>query len=386
MTIWYGFRSTMTRSGVEYISELKKPNGSNMYVIKDEDIEKLPPSHVPVRLILKYRDVIDIPNIAEELKGKVNEYLVAPGSFVNIVDDFKTEIISYGELYEDNIGGECAYTASYADGSSITSDEYIVQQLQATVDELQTPIKDEPTNPCILYDEAPMITLPIPIKVNLLQSEYIAKNCYIFSSIYNKWLLPYANRIGYRCHNDTKETSVVILPYWDAEDIVNYSSILLDLGEMNLTPQKEWSHGYIKLSDGLWYKLLPKIVSELKEYTLQVSIPKIQWKAQNLQRVTKEISEGLLPFEEKYPDVTYDDGDKRISVVKIDNMYAINLLPDNYMLGLYPDSLDRDRLREEYINLWNSGSFLTNPGHVSYINSYDPIDYNYIKRMDKLKF
>lgn len=377
MTIWYGLRSTMIRSRVDYLSVLKRSNGSNLYLINEADISKLPPSHIPVQVTLEYQDVVDIPILCQELKGKINEFLVAPGTAVSIVDDVRSDVI---ETFE-NLGGKCIFTATFSDGNPITTDIETVEKLQEFINDLEDPPEDQHQSSCILYNEAPVLTLPIPIKVSLLLAEYIAKNCYIFASIFNQWLLPYANRIGYRCISVDTEISTVILPYWDEDDILNYNEILLLLFNEDLntiSTQLNWSPGYIQLSDGKWYSLFPRVREELDlNYDLSISSSNIEeWKLKNLQRVSNQIQQGLLPFNKKYPDVRYDDGNKRISIVEVDGIFSVTLLPDNYMIGLYPNTIERKRLEDTFIELWNAGEMLTNYGHFLYLNSYDPIDNN----------
>lgn len=366
MTIWYGFRSTMYRSGVNYKGVLTRPNGSNVYLIENDDISKLPQSHVPINIKLKYEDIIDIPVLSEILKNKINDYLTAPGSLSKIVEDVRTE------LSEDI----CIFTPVYNDNTPITVPIEILNEIIEEID--YEPVEDELNSSCILYNEAPVITLPIPIKVDLIMTEYYAKCCYIYATIYNQWLLPYANRIGWRNIQDDVETSTVILPYWDDDDILLYNELLLD--SINLQQSSNsWSFGYIQLSNGIWYSLPDKIKSELDiDYNLSYTFPSENiynnWKISNLKRVETQIREGLLPFHQKYPEIRYNDGDKRINIVKVDSFYSVGILPDNYLLGIYDIKTDYEKIKSVYTELWNSGAVLTNYGHYSYINSYDNID------------
>lgn len=379
--VWYGYRSVLLRSEVQYIAKFTRPNGSNMYMVRSSEVNRLPPSHVPITIRFQEESIEDVETIAMNIQGRVNEYLTARGSVMNIVDD----VIHDGEI---------TYTAVYLDGGPVTMEEGALNRLRAAIETLPNAIENPlPSTPHAVFDEVPIVSLSIDVSGGLLTVEYIAKNAFIYAAAHNQWLKPYANRIGWKSVDSLgRSISRILVPAWDEHDEDMYSEMLSELPVNFVLPkvQARWSRGCIRLSDRRWYPLVDSVMRYVedvrlptddrtvifmdkkfpREETLSKTIPYVDWRLLDLCRVWKECCDGLLPFDVMYPTVTYDDADERITFVDTGSGIAVVLNPGNYMLGLYPTDNGLDRFKR----WWREGYVLTHHGHYVYENAYEPID------------
>ena len=388
---WYGYRSVILRSNVHFIAQYLRPTGSNMYMIKKTDLTKLPPSHVLLTIRYATERLEDIAVITENMKERINEFLTARGSFVQVVDDI---------LYD----GNNTYTAVFDDGTPITLPVESLTQLRATIEAVSNvngEVISEGKSPCSVFNEAPIVRLSVPtdVKGNLVLLEYIAKCAFIFAASSNQWLKPYANRIGWKSVDSIgRSIASIIVPYFDDNDIGLYEDFLEETVEL---PKSigAWKEGHLRLSDNRWYPMHPSILEfvdanirppiaystvifknrgETSEYNVQELIgktaPEYDWRLLNLARVWNEVCDGLLPFKEWYPVVHYTDAVERISVWESEMGKAVVLNPGNYMLGLFPPTSDSGMLEKEFREYWEDGYVLTNHGHFAYKDAYTAID------------
>lgn len=388
--VWYGYRSVILRSKVPFIAKQVRPTGSNMYMIQGGDIKHLPPSHVPITIKYQEKRLEDIAIITSNLIGRVNEFLIARGSVISVVDDM---------LYDGNV----TYTAIFADGSPITIALNVLNQLRSTIesspDASYLGDDNEDKTPHNVFNEAPITMIPVKtdVKGNKLWLEYIAKNAYIFVVSNNQWLKPYANRVGWKSVDSIgRNISSISVPYFDENDVGLYEDFLLDYSDHPFPKStNKWKKGHLRLSDGKWYPYHPliieyidvdivlpsnkKIVSFMDaEYELSELVgkttPEYDWRLLNLSRVWVNVCDGLLPFKTWYPIVTYDDASERITILESDMGKAVVLNPGNYMIGLFPPKTKTTSLEKIFRDYWKLGYMLTNHGHFAYEDAYSAID------------
>jgi hypothetical protein len=218
----------------------------------------------------------------------------------------------------------------------------------------------------------------------------------------NIWLLPYASRVGHRFVDGVGHA---ILPYWTQDDLDNYVRVIEKLSPLPMA-ESEWLPGHIKLSDDNWYPLDTNRYPDMLEYisppnlnpsiitwggvkydtseVLSSKIPKVDYRLLNMARAAYGDSVGLVPFDKKYPEASYDDGHKRISVKETEVGIAVSLEPDQYLLELYPSDSDVKLITSFYINLWNDGQLLTNYGHYFYLDHNSTIELEMVVKVDGL--
>lgn len=407
--IWYGYEFSFSQ--IKPVAVKKHPNGSNAYYFdprtEDEkeklrDFIRVNKSHSIVRF--EYTDFELSTRTPYELTPllveKVNRVIMGPHSSQTLIEDMAYHLDTEKMIH--------TFTAVYPDGDPVTVPKNILLQILDTegaegggTEGAGGDTNSDEIN--IFYDEALIASLSIPFKVSDIEAEFVAKSLFVFNAYYNQFLRPYANRIGWKSVNGI---GTVNLPLWTSEDMDSYSDNLaddfFDLDNLLVlgTPNRP---GSIKLSDGKWY-LLPEEVPFDEGATIPTSKDKFTYNGKeyfssgiiyqvdtennlytkSISRVNLELSEGLLPFENYYPEIYYPDADDRISVIKDEAGIAVYTNPDKYILGTYSSDVSLDKIKSRYSDLWSRGSFLTNGGHANYKDSMSPIDYGFIRKIDVL--
>lgn len=386
MEIWYGFRSTFNRSGVRCINSENKRNGSNLYYIDPKDLLKLPPSHVPISVSLPQFENVD--EIAENLEDVFNTFLLGPGSVENIV---------HRVIYHNN-----EYYPVYQDGSYITVPEIEKRNFVSRFEELYNKqVLPSPSSNLnsLFFREAPIERIPIASS-DQLYVDYVSKTAFIYAAYHNSWLIPFSSRVGF---NISMGSSHAILPYWSTEDINRYLEVVNTTMRIP-SGHSEWTSSSIKLINGYWYRLPVEqfpmfgdlvsppnknpeyIVFNGMEYktseVLKVDIPKVDYRLKNLAQTAYGDSLGLVPFDRKYPEARYDDGERRISVKETDLGILVSVEPEQILLYIYPPEASAKLLRSFYIKLWNDGQLLTNYGNYEYMDYQTVLDKSMVVNVD----
>jgi hypothetical protein len=383
MKTWYGYRSTLNRSGVKALHTQEKANGSNAYLVSDEDIDELPPSHVALEFVPPpyYGDHHDV---SSKLTSKIDMFLTAPGSAVSIVDD----IVKIGDIYYP----------IYLDGSKITVPIETRRKFLANFNELPDIISPGQNVTHTLFDEAMYGTLPMPYVENDLEADFVSKVAYVYAAASNQWLKPYADRVGYKL--DTRQ-AFAIVPFWSQLDLETYMEYLQDgsILEGLRNPRDKWYPGHILLIDGNWYPLpTDEYITEPSDdwqtiswngqkydasQIRQMRVPAADHRLINLARASMGNYLGLLPFEKKYPTIKLSDGDDMIDVSEGDIGVVVTVRSIDHIIAHFPPGSDIVLIKEVYIKLWNDGQILNSMGNYHYLDVFSTITNEMIRRLDE---
>jgi hypothetical protein len=383
METWYGYRSTLNRSGVIALNIQERANGSNVYLISNEDIEKLPPSHVALEFTPPpYYG--EHHNVSDFLIGKIDRFLTAPGSAVSIVHD----IVKIGDIYYP----------IYLDGSKITIPIEKRRQFLSNFNELPEVVSPGDNVTHTLFDEAMYGTLPIPYVVNDVEADFVAKVSYVYAAGSNQWLKPYADRVGYKL--DTKQ-GFVIVPFWSQLDLETYMEYIQDETILKglRNPRDKWHPGHILSIDGNWYPLpTDRYITEPSDDWQTVSwkgqkydvseirkmkVPTVDHRLINLSKSSIGNYLGLLPFEKKYPTVKLSDGVDMIDISQTDIGIIVTVRIIDHIIGHFPPESNVALIEDLYIKLWNDGQILNNMGNYHYLDSFSTITHEMIRSFDE---
>lgn len=352
--------------------EIEMPNGSNWYFLENSD--NLKDTSKPLGFPMLHSedernellDTINIELTSPQSKVKPAAHLIIKNGLLVPVNNRGYPITGrlnskrWGKFVDDH------YNPPSSDG----------KRTLKKVKRLPRPKVD-----FLSLGEPLSTSIAIPQANNEIEAEYFAKAGFIEACVNNQWLLPYANRLGWRCHNGV---SIITVPFWKQEDLNAWDTIEYE------GPTKH-KVGFL-MSDGLRYPYPKNIAIENPnvlttnpkigtidgiDFDLDevqyLHYPKTNRKQRSVSKIAQQIREGLIPFDPPYPIVELDDAEQRIKGEIIGGVAVIFIQPNQLIIGSHNPPL-LERALKKYRKLWNEGELLNDYGHATYTDSYSKID------------
>lgn len=361
------------------ISTIKMPNGANWYLL-DKKTKNLTKSYEPLSFPFLQEE-----NEMNELIKRLNIELTSPNSHEKPV--YALIINKKGELtpiakntfqitapHDSNRWNQFKSVnftqplTPYGEGDDhnrIKLTEYDVP----TISIVSPYFQNEPN----------ISILAFPWLKSEIEAEYVCKAGFIEACLNNQWLIPYANRLGWRFVNGNAS---IIIPHWKDEDLSAWN---------NIKYTKPSTNGFL-MSNGKRYPYPPNIKIEIpnvidkgngllklenEEFkvddALFLEYPQTNRNQKNVVRILKEIKEGLIPFNPPYPITTLKDADLRVKANLMVDLTLIYLEPNKIIIGKHSVE-NYEKALTFYKNLWERGELLTEFGHVNYTDSYTELD------------
>lgn len=356
--MWSGYNNPNVKS-----NNIIMPNGANWYIL-DKNIPVSQPSLTPLSFPM-IENEIDQRKLVEA----INIELTSPGSNEKPVNKL---IVSKGQLLPVTKRGYPIAIRPNSRRWGLFMDRHftIPNQLNQSFFRDRPKLPKIKINPFVIGE--PMNTSIVKEAESSIEAEYYAKVGFIKACVGNQWLMPYANRLGWRYDDGI---AIITVPYWNESDLNEWDDIKYTGSSKN--------NGFY-MSDGKKYPypddislsntnvmiektnmtVVDGVTFDVNE-VLKLSYPQTNRKQQSVAKVAKEIREGLIPFDPPYPIVQLKDGHHRITGNVVDGSALIYIVPNNTIVG-YHDGRLLSKAIKLYQQMWNNGELLNDYGHYLY--------------------